>query len=92
MLAGQHLPVCRCYRAVFNAKHDDRNIAFGRHFPAEQRRGHFAAARLQNLKYAAFAFGAAAVVYNFKFFTLILTEKYIIMLHCVDELAGNVYN
>ena len=30
--------------------------------------------------------------YYFKFFTAILTEKYIIMLHCVDELAGNVYN
>ena len=51
-----------------------------------------AAARLQNLKYAAFAFSAAAVVYYCKFFTVILTEKYIIMLHCVDELAGNVYN
>lgn len=61
-------------------------------FLLEQRRGHFAAARLQNLKYAAFAFGAAAVVYYCKFFTVILTEKYIIMLHCVDELAGNVYN
>ena len=92
MLAGQYLSVCRCYCAVFNAKHDDGNIAFGRHFPAEQRRGHFAAARLQNLKYAAFAFSAAAVVYYFKFFTVILTEKYAIMLHCVDELTVNVYN
>ena len=92
MLAGQHLSVCRCYCAVFNAKHDNGNIAFGRHFPAEQRRGHFAAARLQNLKYAAFAFSAAAVVYYFKFFTVILTEKYTIMLHCVDELTVNVYN
>ena len=72
LLAGQHLPVCRCHPAVPDGGHDDGDFAVGWDFFNKQRHWHFAAARLQDAEHAAFASGSAGLVYACKFFTVTL--------------------